>query len=151
YRGVGRRGLVRNLARNGCVDEAVDLLESIGDATVASDALDDVIDAVQARAVPEECRRVAALAEAEGWRAAAACLLAVAGDPDAGRRLVDGQDAVLALRVGVNLADIHRERGAQAAAVETVRSLVPIAERILGRQWWAPDTFDVPQNLDGPA
>jgi tetratricopeptide (TPR) repeat protein len=151
YQGVGRRGLARNLARTGRIDEAVELLGSIDDRTVAEDALSDIVETTLARAVPEECRRVAVVAEAEGQPAAADWLSAAAGDPGAGRRFVEAEDATLALRVGVTLADIHWQRGAHKPAMETVRALVPIAERALGPQWWAPDTLDIPQQLADPA
>jgi hypothetical protein len=151
YRGVGLRGLARHLARAGRIDDAVELLGSIDDGTVAEDALLDVVDATMDRAVPEDCRRVAAIAEAEGQPVAADWLSAVAGDPVAGRRFVRGDDDALALRVGVSLADIHWRRGADMPAVETVRALVPIAERVLGPRWWAPDTIDVARDLVGPA
>ncbi|AEH10718.1 MULTISPECIES: hypothetical protein [Protofrankia] len=151
YRAVGRRGLARALARAGRLDEAVGLLGSIDDATVADDTLFDIVDAALARAVPEECRWLAAVAEAGGQPVAADQLSAAAGDPGAGRRFTRGDDDALALRVGVSIAGIHWQRGAKAPAVETVRALVPVAQRLLGPQWWAPDTLDAPPWLAGPA
>src|SRR6185503_8104827 len=61
-----------------------------------------------------------------------------------------GDDAV-ALFVGVGVAEVHWRLGAAASAVATVRALVPIAERTLGPQWWAPDTLDAAPFLAGPA
>ncbi|MDQ1042978.1 toll/interleukin-1 receptor domain-containing protein [Streptomyces sp. V4I2] len=147
YEPVGRRGLARNLARAGRIDEAVGLLDSIDDETVADQALVDIFDAALDRGVPDECRRLAAVAEACGRPDAADMLSAMSGDPEAGRRFLEADDTALALAVGVGVAGIHWDRGAHGSAVEMVRALVGIAEEVLGPQWWAPGLVEVEQEL----
>ncbi|MFF5499265.1 TIR domain-containing protein [Streptomyces aquilus] len=140
YQSVGRRGLARHLARAGRIDEAVELLGSIGDPTVAADTLADIFDAVLTRGVADECRLVAGLAEACGMPGAVGMLSAAAGDPKPRWRAKDADDPRTALRMGVGIAQTYWERGVRAAAVRMVRKLVPVAKKALGPQWWAPDT-----------
>lgn len=151
YRTVGLRGLARHLARTGRIDEAVELLDSIDDDIVTDQTFVDILDAALDRSVPDECRRLAAVAEARDRPYAADMLSAASGDPAAGLRFLQADDPAVALGVGVDIAGVHWACGAHAVAVELVRALVPIAEEVLGAQWWAPKLVDVEQELERAA
>lgn len=145
YQGVGNRGLARHLARAGRVEEAVELLGRIADPLVIDDAATDVVEATIERGDPEDCRHLADVMMTREWVVAAAWLLAAGGEPAFGLDLLDRADRDdLRLGLGVRLGEIMRRGGDAGEATAVVRKLVPAAERLLGPQWFAPETIEVP-------
>ena len=150
YHPVGYRGLARHLAKAGRVDDAIEIIGLISDPTVAEQATEDLVNVTIERAQPEDCRRVAALASERGWDVASVWLMAAGGDPSLGLALLDqapdDQDA-LRLGAGARLGYILLEGGRADEAAGIARRLVPAAERLLGQQWFAPETLNAEPQL----
>jgi TIR domain/NB-ARC domain len=148
YRPVGYRGLARHLAASGQAAAAVKTLEAIDDDTVASAALTDVIEATIDTADAAACSTVADLVMRKDWVVAATWLLAAGGDAALGERLVlqapkDDLRLGLGTRLGTILANANRTDDAR----RIVAQLAPAAERLLGPQWFAPETIGVEPQL----
>jgi tetratricopeptide (TPR) repeat protein len=140
YRAVGYRGLARHLAAAGRVDDALELIGLIDDATVADQATEDLVEAAIERAESDSCRRVAQFVLDRDWGVAGAWLLAAGGDPSLGLQLLDRTDRDdLGLGLGVRLGHILHQRGNGDEATAIARRLVPMAARLLGPQWFAPE------------
>jgi TIR domain/NB-ARC domain len=152
YHPVGYRGLARHLAKASRVDDAIEVIGLITDETVAEQATEDLVNVTIKRAQPEDCRRVAALASERDWGVASLWLMAAGGDPGPALALLDrapdDQDA-LRLGVGARLGSILLEGGRADDAAAVARQLVPAAERLLGPQWFAPETLDAEPQLAG--
>ena len=150
YHPVGYRGLARHLAVAGRVDGAIEVIGLIDDQTVADQAVEDLVQATIERAQPEDCQRAAALVFERDWIVAGAWLLAAGGDPAMGLDLLDQAPSDdLRLGAGVRLGQIMQAAGRRDEAVRIVRQLVPAAERLLGPQWFAPETLSAEPRLAG--
>jgi tetratricopeptide (TPR) repeat protein len=148
YHAVGYRGLARHLAAAGRVDDAIEVIGLIDDETVADQATEDLVEATIGRAQPEGCRRVAALMFKRDWTVAGAWLAAAGGDPSVGLGLLDRAPRDdLRLGLGIRLGDILHQGGRTDEAAGIVRQLVPAAERLLGPQWFAPETTSAEPQL----
>ena len=148
YHAVGYRGLARHLARAGQAGEAIEVIGLIDDETVAGKATEDLVEATIELAQPESCRRVAELAFERDWVVASAWLVAAGGEPGMGLDLLNRAPRDdLRLGLGVRLGRILHKAGRTDEAAGIVRQLVPAAERLLGPQWFAPETTNAEPNL----
>jgi len=148
YRPVAFRGLAKHLARQGRMKEAIRLVVTIEDATVADEATTDLSDVVTARADRDSCYDLMEFLLKKDWLVAAAWAAAAAGDPTLGLELLERapQDD-LRLGLGTKLGFILSERKQTEAAADIATRLIPVAERLLGPQWFAPETLDAEPKL----
>lgn len=148
YHAVGYRGLARHLASAGRVDEAIQMIGLIDDETVAEKAQEELVEATIKLTRPECHRRVAAFALERDCVVAGAWLMAAGGDPAIGLDLLnEASRDDLRLGLGVRLGHILHKAGRTDEAVGIVRQLVPAAERLLGPQWFAPETLSAEPEL----
>ena len=141
YHPVGSRGLARHLAARGHAEEALDAVGRIEDPTVADMAMTDVVNATLADGEPTACWLVAEVALQRDWLVAGAWLLAAGGDPSLGHDLLgraERDDARLGF--GVRFGELLRRGGHYDEAAAVANGLVEAAVRLLGPQWFAPET-----------
>jgi hypothetical protein len=144
YQAVAYRALAKHLATASQTNQSIEVLTLIDDDIVANEALHDVIDATIELAQGEACRLVADLAFKRDWLVAGAWLLAAAGEPDLGLRLLQqAPNDDLRLGLGNRLGIILIAASRVDKAREVAALLVPAAERLMGPQWFAPETIDV--------
>jgi len=144
YHAVAYGGLAKHLAAAGQTEQAIAVLTSIDDEIVVDEVLHEIVNATINLAQPEACRLVADLALKRDWLVAGAWLLAAGGEPELGLGLLQqAPKDEPRLGLGNRLGIILIAGGRVEQAREVAALLVPAAERLMGPQWFAPETINV--------
>jgi hypothetical protein len=144
YRSVARRGVSKHLALANRIPEAVTLLRAMDDALALNEAIVDAAEIAIAAADPQSCRYLGEYLLEQDSVIVAAWVLAAGGEPEFGVSLLDrAPREELLLGLGARLGVILANQGRTDLAIPIAERLVPAAERLIGPQWYAPETVDV--------